>query len=336
MPDAIPKLAGIAAPCLALLLTGCVSEQRLARNAPARPAVTQTMQRQIANAVDAGDGDYAVRALRRKLVADPDNLEIRLQLARHYEQAGYPELAIEHYRLAAARFPSDARVAMRLARSLRDFDRAAEAIQILESFCEKNAAPPADLLSLLGILSDDAGRFADAEKAYRQALQSAPERSDLRNNLGYNLLLQGRATEAAAEFRSALAVEPRSQLINDNLALALLAEWKSDDQPKEALLRWQAVNGPAAAHNNLATVLMEQKRYAEARKELEIALGYQKDYPAAQANLKLLASLDGKPAAVSKDAPTSLWKRVTLSVHRWAGNSKSQAGPATESAITKQ
>jgi Tfp pilus assembly protein PilF len=318
-------------------LTACVSEQRAIRDTISAPAVTQTMKRQVTNAVDAGDGDYITRTLREKLVADPQNLPVRLQLADRYQQLGYSELAIEHYRLASARFPQDASVAMKLAKSLRDFNHIEDAIGVLANFCDKNPAPPPDLLSLFGILRDDAGHYAEAEKSYRAALNGAPKLAYLHNNLGYNLLLQGRAKEAADEFREALALEPHSRLANDNLGLALLAQWKTDEQPKEALLRWESVSGPATAHNNLASVLMEQGRYAEARKELEIALGYQKDHPAALANLRLLAELDGKSAAVAKDAgenarSTSFWKKVR---NVFAGKNDSQGTAAEESAASK-
>ncbi len=320
-----------------ILMTSCVSEQRPGRDVASLPAVTQVMKRQITNAVDAGDGDYIVRALREKLVADPDNLSVRLQLAEHYQQLGYPELAIEHYRLTASRFPANAAVAIRLARSLREFDHAEEAIEALVTFC-KHAAPPPELLSLLGILEDEAGRFSEAEKVYRAALQAAPKLGYLHNNLGYNQLLQGHAKEAVDEFREALGIEPHSQLANDNLGLALLAQWKTDEQPKEALLRWESVSGPATAHNNLATVLMEQGRYADARKELEVALTYQKDHAAARANLQLLAELDGKPAVVSKDVgraarSASFWRRVGKV---FAGKNKGEGSPADQSAATKK
>ncbi len=307
------------------------------RDSVSVPAVTQAMKRQITNAVDAGDGDYVTRTLREKLVADPQNLAVRLQLAERYQQLGYPELAIEHYRFASARFPQDASVAMKFAKSLRDFDHVEDAIGVLVNFCDRNPAPPPDLLSLFGVLRDDAGHYTEAEKSYRAALNSSPKLAYLHNNLGYNLLLQGRAKEAADEFREALALEPHSRLANDNLGLALLAQWKTDEEPKEALLRWESVSGPATAHNNLASVLIEQGRYSDARKELEIALSYQKDHAAAVANLRLLSELDGKPTVISKDAgknarSATFWKRVR---NAFAGNNDLQKTPAEGSAELK-
>jgi Flp pilus assembly protein TadD len=307
MTDRSKKIS-IVALAAAALSASCHSHAHTA-STPA-PASTQTIQRQVTNAIDAGDGDIEVRALRQKLVANPDDLATRLELAAHYQKSGVPELAIEHYRLALARFPDNSDVAMRLARSLRDFDRPEDAIDVLVKFCNQHPKPAPELLSLLGILRDDAGKFGEAERAYRAALEQEPKQAGLHNNLGYNLLLQGRAQEATAEFEEALKTDPHSQLIHDNLAMALLAQWKDDSQPKEALLHWQSVSDPASAHNNLAAVLIQQHRYPEARKELEIALSYRADHPSALSNLRLVAALDGGPVTAPKHARHPFWARV--------------------------
>ncbi len=291
----------------ALLLCSC-SRQHVA--AARTTSVAQTMQRQVSNATDVGDGDYQTRNLREQLIADPNNLTVRLALADRYWKAGVQELALEHYRFAVERFPDNPKIAILLARALRDDNRPADAIDALVKFCNRNTNPSPDLLSLLGILQDDAGKFAAAEAVYKKAINEAPARADLRNNLGYNLLLQGRPKEAAEQLQEALKLDPHSQVANDNLGLALLAQWKDDTQPKEALLRWQSVSDPASAHNNLAAVLMDQRRYAQARTELGIALGYQKDHAAALENLRLVSELDGGTATPPRLGRNSFWRRV--------------------------
>ncbi|MDQ6758801.1 MAG: tetratricopeptide repeat protein [Acidobacteriota bacterium] len=296
---------------LMLALAGCASRQHVARvNPPATYAVKQTMTRQVINAIDLGDGDIQIRQLRQALLGNPGDLNARLQLAERYRLAGAPELWIDHYRLAADRFPANGYVATLLAKALRDLGRGPEAMAVLVDFWNRhpNAAP--EVLSALGILRDDAGDFAGAEQAYRQAIARAPQLAYLHNNLGYNLLLQGKGKAAVQEFEQALLIEPRSEFANNNLGLALLADWTDDNQPKEALLHWQSVSGPATAHNNLATVLIQQKRYPEARKELDIALSYGRNLPAALENLELVSKLDGKPAG-PLPAHNSFWKRVT-------------------------
>jgi len=57
---------------------------------------------------------------------------------------------------------------------------------------------------------------------------------------------------------------------------------------------------------------MDQGRDAEARTELTAALGFQRDFPQALANLKLLSERDGKPVtvpAIPQRRP-SIWARV--------------------------
>jgi Flp pilus assembly protein TadD len=294
-----------------LLLVGCASRQHAAGvKHNATYAVTQVMTRQVTNAIDLGEGDIEIRQLRRLLLAEPNNLNLRLQLAERYRLTGSPELGIDHYRLAADRFPANGYVVTLLAKALRDVGRGQDAIAVLVSFCNQHSTASPELLSLLGILRDDAGDFPGAERAYRDAIQVSPKLAYLHNNLGYNLLLQAKPKAAVQEFEQALAIEPRSQFANNNLGLALLAGGTDNGEAKEALMHWQSVSGPATAHNNLATVLIQQKRYAEARKELGIALGYERKLPAALENLALVSELDGKPA-VQAPARNSFWKRVT-------------------------
>src|SRR3954447_15614937 len=60
----------------------------------------ETMQRQVRNAVDAGDGDVRIRGLRQRLASNPDDLEARFALAKYYRELGFADVAIEHLRLA--------------------------------------------------------------------------------------------------------------------------------------------------------------------------------------------------------------------------------------------
>ena len=94
------------------LSVSCVHQVRTS-GVYAAPAAEKTRQvpafeRQVANARDAGEGDYVVRRLRQQMAAEPDNLGVRIELIEHYTRSGYPELALEHSRLAAARFPESA------------------------------------------------------------------------------------------------------------------------------------------------------------------------------------------------------------------------------------
>lgn len=295
----------------ALLSFGCACQGRRARAPlpPATPAVFATLHRQVVNAVDVGEGDPAVAALRRRLVLDPGNLSVRLELVQRYREAGWPDLAVEHARLAAERFPDSAEAQVELARSLRAMGMRAEAAAALEAYVRSHPQVPPEAPAWLGILRDELGQWQQGEAAHRAALALAPNRDSLHNNLGYNLLRQGKLQEARQAFERALALNPDSKAARNNLGLVMAAEGRP------ALEQFRKIADPAAAHNNLACALIEQGRYAEARKELEIALGYERNYPAALANLRLIAELDGQPPSValragSREQGGGFWAKV--------------------------
>jgi tetratricopeptide (TPR) repeat protein len=248
---------------------------------PATAAVPTVWERQIRNAKDAGDGDYSLRQLREKVAAQPGSVAPRLELARAYRERGYRDVALEICRLAAERFPDSA-----------------------------------EAHSWMGILLDESGQREQAETAYRRAIALAPAADHPHNNLGYNLLEQRRFGEAAAEFRVALQLNPASQVARNNLGLALAHQ----ESAGEAVAEWQQGADAATAHNNLAAVWIEKGNYPAARKELEIALGYNRTFPAALKNLELLSRLDGSPLRVPQKPEPTRWARWKTGFKKlWVG-----------------
>jgi Flp pilus assembly protein TadD len=302
-----------------LACASCTHQVQTASRGVSQPAVPAVKARRVENAADAGEGDLEARALRRRLAANADDLDARMALAQLYSRRGLPDLALEHYRLAAARFPDSLGAARAFAQTLREMGETPQALKAVEEFLARHPGASWEMLSLEGILEDELGRWMPAEEAHRAALALSPGRSALHNNLGYNLLLQGQAEAAAAEFRRAIEIDPRAQIAHNNLGAALAAQ----SHAGEALAEWQRSGDPAAAHNNLAAVLMEQGHYAEARAELETALGYRRNFPAALANLRLVAEKDGRPAVVPSKRSAS--KRVKA-----VGVAASVAGAAGE------
>src|SRR5215471_11123114 len=99
------KSPGLAIAALVLLSTACTHTQVSKTAAPPAPPALTVWDRQVRNAVDAGDGDIQFRQLREKVAAEPDNIAARLDLAKAYRERGYHEVALEISRLATQRFP---------------------------------------------------------------------------------------------------------------------------------------------------------------------------------------------------------------------------------------
>ena len=232
----------VAVPLAAAISASCVHERRVVVAPPSTPTV---WERQIRNARDAGDGDYALSSLRARVAAEPANIPIRLELARLYRERGYPEIAVEVSRLAVERFPESAEAQLALVRSLYEMKRPVEALAALEARPRESA----EYYLWLGLVRDSTGAWAAGEPAHRKAVALAPSDDALHNNLGYNLLIQKKNADAAAAFREALRLNPASQVARNNLGLAL-----ASSDTAQAVSNWQAASDPATAHNNLATV----------------------------------------------------------------------------------
>lgn len=303
----------------ASLSVSCVRQVRTVSGLPPMPSAQlsakkpSAMERQVQNARDAGEGDYLVRSLREKMAAEPDNLAVRLELIDHYTRGGYPELALEHCRLAATRFPDSAAVQLAMTKLLREMKMPGQAEQGLTAFLTTHPQKSPDCQSWLGILHDESGNWSAGEQAHRAALALDPNLDSLHNNLGYNLLMQGRSKEAAQEFGEALRLRPDSEVARNNLGMALAST------PQEALLHWQSVSDPATAHSNMAALLIKQKRYADARQELDLALGYNKTHAAALNNLRLVSELDGKPAVIPLKPARTKWSKFRSTLAKIVG-----------------
>jgi Flp pilus assembly protein TadD len=329
---------------VAALVPSCVKRTRVVGQ-PAAPAVARPLapapvsafDRQIRNAKDAGDGDLELRVLRARVAAQPDNVAARLALAKGYHDRGYPDVALEVCRLAASRFAASGEVELALIRELRDLEQPAEAIASLEAFLKAHPQNAPEYYSWLGILHDENVDWAVGEQSHRKALDLAPSRDYLYNNLGYNLLMQKRYEEAAAAFRECLRMNAASRLARNNLGLALA----NLGQTEQALASWEAVADHATAHNNLAVVLLEKRNFPEARKELLVALRYNGSHPEALKNLELISRLDGNPAELPVTTAKSRWERWKSGLHRFwvgppVGPQVPEAGPEAEPQDTRR
>lgn len=289
--------------------------------------VKTVMQKQVNNAMVAGVGDLEARTLREMMTAHPEDPQVRVKLAEHYESKGFVEVAVEIYRLAGERFPDFELVQIRLAQILRRNGRSDEAAVSLSDFLVRSKSQNADLYSWLGIVLDDIGSLEDAEKAYRYAIYLEPGKDAHYNNLGYNLYLQGKNPDAEVEIRRALQLNPGSPIARNNLAIVT-------KNREEALAQFKAGSDLATAYNNRAATLIEQGDLEEARAELEKAIEHRKDLPQVWNNLRLVGDLDGKGVHLTLPArqePKPALQRFAAQLKRaFLGDAKETAASGTK------
>ena len=130
--------------------------------------------------------------------------------------------------------------------------------------------------------------------------------------LGKVEMSKGRAAAAERHFRAAVNLDPGYVEALQELGSALLAVGAIDEAAttlKRVLTLGPPGDDEGAVHNELARIAMQRGRYDEARSHLRAALAVEPLGPEIHANLGLLASLEGNPAA----AVPSLRKALSLS-----------------------
>lgn len=281
----------IAIAFLGLFAFSCAHKQNAA--AP----MTPVFNTQVKNAVRLGDGDLEIQALRKRLMDNPGDTALRRRIAAKFEAAGYPDLALEHLRIAYEYAPADLDLGLDLATALSGQGLKTQAIQVVD-VALNTAKPNATQLSRAAILKDGFPDLPAGEALHRQALALEPASPQRLNNLAFNLILQKQASEAESILRQVLRSKPSYELARNNLAGLYATQL---NQPEEALSHWKAISGPAAAHNNLAAVYMEQGKWPEAKQELEKALALRFQFPEAVQNLQLVAARTGGTVELKLD-----------------------------------
>ncbi len=300
----------IAAACaVAILATSTACVKRIVkaaafwRTSPAqrKPAPTQpqsgvraAMQRQTEGAFDPATGDRRIQTLNSKLRVDPQDIEARLELARHFESYSMEEPALEQY-TRVLNLDSESLAAVQGMARLGGADSVASVRAFL-----KNHTESIEAMSALGSLLDKTGQLAEAETLYRQALEREPDAAYLHNNLGYNLMLQNRSAAASLELRRALELNPRSTVARNNLGQALA---QMGDRQGAFRVFLDGGADRATAHNNVAAVLLEQGQLDESRAELLQALEARSYFAPALDNFKLVLEKDRERHRLPGAAP---------------------------------
>jgi len=161
------------------------------------------------------------------LVVRRDVVAVYMEVGRLYQQGENPSMAERHWLRAAALDPKNVRCREYLAGFYQANGREVEAVEICRQLREIDPKNPAYCVRL-GVAHTRLERFEEAEKAFVEAQQLAPQRS-----LGYRALAQlylhrnKNLAEARALARKAVELEPLAL----NYSVLSQAYDKSGDRP---------------------------------------------------------------------------------------------------------
>ena len=249
--------------------------------------------------------DYAQAAeLLEKVVAeDPENVEVRFNLAYAYSELKQNAKAIEHYQKVAGIKPGLVSARMNLGILLIGEERTAEAaahFQVVAEARPEDFAPQLYYAHALLNSGDPKG----AIEPYEQAVRLNPRSAEAFLGLGQSLARAGRGEAAAPHYQKAAELDP--QLSAMRLELAELLEKSKHIELALSIYQSYLQSHPdaIAVRERIGMLLMERQSYAEAAEIFETAV---KGRPSA-ANLAALAqaySLNDQP-----EKALHLWRQA--------------------------
>ena len=207
-----------------------------------------------------------------------------LQIALDHHRAGRLREAEAIYRELLARNPDDAGVNFLLGVVSLQNERAADALPLLEK-AGRLAPGKWDVLNHLSVALRESGRLDDAVDAARRAVAADPAQAEAHGNLALALQIKGDLAAAAAAYREAIRLNPQLGEAHNNLGNVLSAQ--RDFPGAERAYRRAIELDPksAATYANLSSVLQELDRPDEAADACRAAIAIQPDLAQAYNNL---------------------------------------------------
>ncbi|MCS6947322.1 MAG: tetratricopeptide repeat protein, partial [Steroidobacteraceae bacterium] len=146
--------------------------------------------------------DEAIADLQRAIAINPNSGEFHVRLGGAYEYAGRPRDALRSYEQALTLDPLHAQLHVRRCLVLQNLGRYAEADAACDRSFELQPENPSHFWAR-GLNRYAQGQIAAAVEVYREALERAPHRTDIRSELGLLLLDLGDVAAAQDEIARA-------------------------------------------------------------------------------------------------------------------------------------
>jgi tetratricopeptide (TPR) repeat protein len=251
-----------------------------------------------------GQQDLATRAveqLEQILRLDPKDEESALWLARLYRLHGDASKAENVLHGLLSRNPNDETVAGQEAELLLEQNRPQEAISLLEGIVKR--APSGHLADTLGDAYSQLHDFANAEQAYRKAIELEPDEPDHYRGLAQALASQEKYADALAQYQHLAGMEPDEPANYIRMAEMYRQLNKLDDAEKNILEAKRRAPGNLEVVFNETQIYAAQGRFEDAIRVLSSAVTSLKSQPAAApSNRRSLAVLYEQLGRIYRDS----------------------------------
>jgi tetratricopeptide (TPR) repeat protein len=250
----------------------------------------------------------AIGQLREIARLDPSDAELALWLARLLRLDNQDDQAEQVLRGLLAKDPQNKGAAEQLSQVFLDHNNAQEAITLLESFVQR--APSADLYDRLGDAYQQLQQPAKSEEAYRQAVAIEPDQTEHRRHLAQSLYEHGKYTDALAEYQRLADLEPDSA--NNHLRISeIYRRLRQFDKAEEQILvAKKMAPGNLEVTYNEAAVYEAEEHYDDAVRVLSNAVADVKAEsefaPARRRSLGILYQLLGQLYRDEQNYPAAL------------------------------
>ena len=209
---------------------------------PAGAAQTSAITlEEVERAIDSGRLDQARLMIAELIKENKSPAELNLVLADFAFATGKDEEALARYQSLPRNGSNDRLVCERAGIAALRLDRLADAKSLLSCATAAEGASWR-AWNTRGVLADIEQDWAEAGRAYNQALALDGNNARIFNNVGYSRLLQGDWEGAIDHFERAHVLDPSIDRIGNNLELAraALAQDLPSRLPKESASAWAA------------------------------------------------------------------------------------------------
>ncbi|MGA9380328.1 MAG: tetratricopeptide repeat protein [Phormidium sp.] len=271
--------------------------------APAPGSATDFYQKGIASAQQ-GDLKSAEEFWRKSIQIDPKNPEVHSNLGVLLQRQGKLDEATSQYREALRLKPNDVETVMKLAVTLGQLKKFDESIaQSQTAIRLKPDLAPAHIILAAGL--SEQGKPDEATESLKKAQDLWKKQGQTEQAVGVQVQLasllgkQGKFAEASTQIKQAITLKPDFAPAHILLSEIALRQGKPEEavtslrKARDLFKKQQQNDQLAATQMQLAMVLGQQKKYAEASAQAKEVLQLKPDFAPAHLILAEVATQQG-------------------------------------------